>query len=128
MGLLRRRSKVTFTRAQALNSRPIRNGVVMWEKNEAGEIEISVPRSQTRLARIIGSIFPAPDQRAMVLDEIGTYIWELCDGTLTVEGLVSKLRERYKLNRRETEASVTQYLKTLAERGLIGFQIEGGQP
>ena len=128
MGILRRKQRVNLTRAEALSARPVRNSAVEWEKNEAGEIELMIPRSGSKFAKIVGSIFPAPEHRGMVLDEIGTVIWELCDGNTTVEGLVNTIRQRYKLNRRETEASVTQFLKTLAQRGLIGFQIEGGQP
>lgn len=122
------RRKIVFSREQSLASKPLRNRVVAWEHTDKGEIRIWMPRKKSWAAKTIERIFPLPENKEMVLDEIGSFVWELCDGKTTVEGIVVALEKKYKLNRKEVEVSVTQYLRTLAQRGLIGFQIEGGQP
>ena len=56
------------------------------------------------------------------MDQIGSEVWELCDGTHSVEGISQAISRSYKLNKRQAETSVTAYLKMLADRRLIGLQ------
>jgi len=132
MGLLERagfkKKKPILSREQALGAKPIRNTLVQWERGEDGEIQIQIPRRTDRKARFLARLFPAPPVKVIVLDEVGSEIWDMCDGQTSVSELVQAIRKKYKLNRKETEMSVTLYLKQLAQRGLIGFRIEGGQP
>ena len=66
-----------------------------------------------------------PDFRKLELDEIGSDVWEMCDGTLTVEALTKAVCAKYRLNRRQGETSVTAYLKQLAERRLVALRTGG---
>ena len=70
-------------------------------------------------------MFRAPAYKEIVLDEVGSDIWELCDGENGVEAVVSCMCRKYKLNRRECETSVAAYLKMLGDRRLIGFKVGG---
>jgi hypothetical protein len=54
---------------------------------------------------------------AFALDEVGSFVWNLCDGEHPVSALVEALVERYKLGKREAEVSLTTYLKQLGKRG-----------
>lgn len=119
------RKKPKLSRDQALGARPIRNPLLQWERNENGEIRLRVPLRRDRLARILGRLLRAPEYKEILLDEVGSDIWELCDGNHTVQSIVANACRKYKLTRRECEASVGTYLKMLTERNLVGFQLGG---
>jgi len=72
---------------------------------------------------LLARVFYVPKSRKIVLDELGTFVWERCDGQTTVRDLIGIFAERYKLGRREAEVSLTEYLRTLAKRGLIGIAV-----
>ncbi len=57
--------------------------------------------------------------RTFELEPIGAFVWGLCDGQRTVEGIARALREQFKLNRVEAEAALVAFLQTLSRRGLI---------
>lgn len=113
-------------RSVAFRLRPVRNQLVEWETNEEGEALLKIPMRKSRRGKLLGMVFQMPQTRGVQLDEVGTFVWSLCDGNQTVEGIVKQTCKQYKMNRREVEVSVTSYLQMLAERNLIGFYQRGG--
>ena len=88
-----------------------------------GEVMLSVPRRKTWWIKALSRVFYVPSKRTVVLDEIGSRVWALCDGQNTVEYVITTLRRHYKLEHKEAEVSTLTYLKQLAEKGLIGFAV-----
>jgi hypothetical protein len=119
------RKKPKLSRDQALSARPVRNPVLKWERNENGEIRLLVPLRKDRVTRVLRKLLRAPEYKEILLDEVGSDIWELCDGKHTVQSIIVATCKKYKLTRRECEASVGTYLKMLSERNLVGFQLGG---
>ncbi len=117
------RKKPALTRDQALGARPIRNPGLRWERTDDGEISLFLPRRKDLLARALIRVFRAPADKELALDEVGSDIWELCDGEHSVGAIVSNVCRKYKITRRECEASVGVYLKTMGERKLVGFKV-----
>ena len=107
--------------------RPVRNSEIEWKTNEAGEAILTVPRRRDRMARVISFWFKVPETRGVELDEVGTFVWSLCDGENTVESIVRKTSDQYRMNRREVEVSVTTFLQMLAERRFVGWYQRGGK-
>jgi hypothetical protein len=118
-----RRKQPRFSKQEVLRALPVRNTLVEWEVNEAGEVLLKVPRRKDRVGRILSRFFAAPDTKQILLDELGSDVWQLCTGTNSVDVIVQAVARKYKLNRREVELSLSNYLKQLATRGLIGLQI-----
>src|SRR5207249_834922 len=110
-------------RQAALILRPGRNSALTWEKRESGEMILTVPQNErvSKLTRLMAKWLNAPTERCVELDEVGGFVWELCDGHHTVETIVQKTSREYKMNRREAEVSVTMFLQMLHERNFIGF-------
>jgi len=110
-------------RQGALTLRPGRNSLLTWEKQPEGKTMLTVPMSQKagRVTRMLASWLRAPAERHVELDEVGGFVWELCDGNNTVETIVQKTGREYKMNRREAEVSVTMFLQMLHEKNYIGF-------
>ena len=110
-----------ITRQEILSAVPVRNSLVEWETNEHEEVVLRVPRRQDRLGRLLHRVFVAPPFKQVVLDEVGSDVWQLCTGENNVDAIVKSLSKKYKLSRREVELSLASYLRTLAQRGLIGL-------
>jgi len=112
-----------LTRDQAFEARPVRNPELKWRVNDEECVEVVIPRRQDRIGRIMGFVFAVPESRPVILDDVGTFVWGLCDGENTVADLVTSLRDEYKLGEREVEVSLTEYLRLLGKRGMIGFVV-----
>lgn len=116
-------------RQATMTLRPVRNSLVTWEKRDNGESILTVPMNEkvSRLTRWMAQRMKVPNERHIELDEVGGFVWELCDGHHTVESIVQKAGKEYKMNRREAEVSVTMFMQMLHERNLIGFYKRVGQ-
>lgn len=118
------RKKPVISRDQALHSRPVRNPQLEWERVDGGDVHLRIYRRNDRVAKALCWMFRAPEYKEIVLDEVGSDIWELCNGERNVEAIVLATSKKYKLTRRECETSVAAYLKMLGDRKLIGFQLK----
>jgi hypothetical protein len=122
----RKAGKTALDRDGALSARPVLNRLVKTERDAAGNVILQVPRRDNALVRTVSRWFHVPPYKKVALDELGTFVIELCDGENTVRDIVDKLGGRFKLGRREAELSTTAFLRTLAGRSIIGLLIEGG--
>ncbi len=118
-----RRPQPVLTREQALDALPIRNPSLKWRDTEDGEVVVRLQRRQGLRGRLVGLVFYVPEYRDITLDEVGSHVWRLCDGERTVSDVVGELVREYKLNKREAEVSVTEYLRMLGKRGMMGFAV-----
>lgn len=59
-------------------------------------------------------------------DEIGSYIWKLCDGKHTTRQIIEALHQEFKLSMEETETGLQTYLTKLSKKGLVGFILSDG--
>ena len=115
------------SRTMVLGACPQRHPAVIWSREQGPMAErpvvyIRVPRRSDRFGNLMARIFRLPEHRKIELDEIGSDVWEWCDGQTGVGELSRKIGAKYRLNKRQSEASVTAYLKMLAERRLIGLR------
>jgi hypothetical protein len=116
------------SRGQVLASRPVRHPKIIWAREVAREeglpelVLVRIPRRQDRWGNFVARCFKLPDHKKVELDQIGSDVWELCDGNHSVDKIARRISESYKLNKRQAETSVTAYLKMLADRRLIGIQ------
>ena len=127
MGLFATRKGPRLTREAMMDSRPARNDILKWEKNETGEARITVVRQENWKTRLLSKVFYIPGERTITLDEVGTEVWQMCDGHTSVAKMIEGLREKYQLDRKEAEVSLLSYLKTLGQKRFIGFVLERDQ-
>ena len=74
------------------------------------------------LMRRIGGAQGRPVERKLELDALGTQVWDLVNGRRSVRRLVREFAAAHKLPSREAEVAVTQFLRELGRRGLIGLK------
>ena len=107
-----------------LSSRPARNEALTWSETDSGEARITVRRQENWKTRLLSKVFYIPEERNITLDEVGTRVWNMCDGRTSVGDMIDRLREHYKLDRKEAEVSLLAYLKTLGQKNFVGFLVD----
>lgn len=118
-----RKKPPSLPRRELLRSKPVRNSKLTWEENSDHEAVLAIPRRRTWWLNLVARVFYVPSKRTVVLDKIGSQLWLMCDGQHTVDQVINKIREQYKLERKEAEVSTLTYLKQLMEKGLIGLAV-----
>lgn len=114
-------------RGESLSARPVLNSLVKLERGQDGNTILQVPRRDGGLVRSVSRWFHLPPYKRIALDELGTFVIELCDGRHTVREMVRRFAREFRLNEREAEVGITTFLRTLARRSVIALVIEGGE-
>ena len=121
----RKKSGLKFNKDDVFKSRPVRNNLIKWEEQtETKLISLTVPQKEILWVKLISKAFMLPRSRVIVLDEVGSFVWNLCDGFNNIDTIVKALSNRYKLTRKEAETSLLEYFRKLGKRGIIGFAVE----
>jgi len=124
--LIKRKMKkggMNFTRSDVLKARPVRNSLIEWDKSESGEVSLVVPQKKTLWVRTVSAAFLLPRSRVVALDEVGSFVWIMCDGHNSIDSIVKALCNKYKLTRKEAETSLLAYFRKLGKRGMVGFAV-----
>jgi len=107
-----------------LEAVPEKNLAVDYEKKE-NCIVITVHKKKPKwLFFPFSWLFRVKLKKKVMLDSIGTEIWQLCDGINTVEKIVTIISEKYELTFHESRVAVTEYLKMLIERGIVAIRVK----
>lgn len=88
------------------------------------EAVVILKKNFTRFERFIQKFLKGPSYMRYRLDRLGTSIWQLCDGTHTVDEICTIMRERYQEEIEPVKKRVVLYLRMLLARGLIYFTSE----
>ncbi len=110
-------------RRQFLALQPQRNPKIEWQEHE-GRAVLTIPRGQDWKTKLLNIFFPLPESRDVILDGIGSEVWRMSDGQMTIGDMTGRLAQKYKLGSREAELSLQQFFKDLGRRGYIGFRVE----
>lgn len=101
-----------------LASIPVKNPAIAWEKNERGEVVIKIKLEPSRPGLFSGFV-KEPQEKKIVLDAMGSYVWEQIDGQKSINEIADLLAQRFKFHKREAQMSLLAYVQMLAERGLV---------
>ena len=127
MKVFRKRSiQSRMTRDEALSYKPAKNQHISETRLETGEVIIEYPVAVRPLiaavARRLGKTPNLTQTRKLQLDALGTSVWDLIDGRHTVRRMITIFAETHRLEKREAEVSVTQFIRELGRRGLLGLR------
>ena len=73
---------------------------------------------------LMARFLPPVQVRRVELDELGTFVVGQIDGVRDVLEIVNAFATRFKVNRREAELSVVEFLKSLVQRHLVSIAIK----
>ena len=100
-----------------LDAVPVRNPLVR-ERAGGGPVRLTAPLRATLLKRMFGS---KHGEKSFDLDELGAAVWKLCDGRRTVEEIISAFAQERRVNVREAQVAVVEFLRMLLRRNLIAM-------
>lgn len=72
-----------------------------------------------RFSNVNGQPMLVKGLNAFELDEVGTRIWQLCDGMTPISVMVSELSAIYDVDPGVLEADIKEYLAELDDNGLL---------
>jgi len=119
-------SKLSVTRSEALDCRPVKNGQVAEHRLDSGQVLLDYPEVMkpwlAALVRRLGGNADRVRMRKLQLDVLGTMVWDHIDGRRSVRQIARIFAAVHQLQRREAEMAVTRFLRDLGRRGLIGLK------
>jgi hypothetical protein len=127
MGLFKKRRELPkITREKALSCKPVKNMQVSETRLESGSVMLVYPVGTRPWVAALIKRFSVADQKPVTkkleLDILGSAVWDLLDGNRSVKQVIREFSKTYRLHSTEAETSVTQFLRQLGKRGLIGFR------
>ena len=115
-----------MNRQSSLAAIPVQNSEITTEFNASGLILIKYPVTlrpwMARWFRRFKGTSPQIRYRKLQLDILGTDVWKLIDGKRTVQEIIDGFAQIHQLPVAESESAITQFLRDLGKRGLIGMQ------
>ncbi|MGD9302581.1 MAG: PqqD family protein [Desulfobacterales bacterium] len=115
-----------MNRLEALAHKPVKSQQITETRLETGEVVIEYPMTVRPLiaavARRLGKSQELVQTKKLQLDALGTSVWDLVDGNRSVRGMIKIFADTHRLENREAEVSVTQFIRELGKRGLIGLR------
>lgn len=126
MGLFRKKASVTpLSRDAALRCVPVKSQAIQASRTPQDVIRLRYPLILkpwiAELARRFSSGPATPPARQLELDELGSLTWDLIDGNRSVGDIVRQFARQTQAHPKEAETAVTQFLRELGRRGIIGM-------
>ncbi len=116
----------TIKRTEALKSTPVKNIEVTATRLENGEVLLTYPVGMrpwmTGIVRWLGGKPDRTQTKKIQLDTLGTDVWDQLDGKRSVRQVIKQFAKKHRLHQKEAEMSVTQFLRDLGKRGIIGIK------
>lgn len=91
------------------------------EKDVVGRVVNSETPGQTEAVLVLPS-----KGKVKVLNEVGSRIWSLSDGTRTISEIVATICDEYDVNIDEAQVDTIDFLTDLLERGVITLSDTAG--
>jgi hypothetical protein len=110
----------------ARSLKPIRSPEVKWRSEGVDNLTViysARPKDQFWVAWL-AKMANEPEERKTELDEIGSKIWGMCDGSHRVAEICRLIAAEYQLTDRQVEVSVLQFLNMLRTRRFVGLTEE----
>jgi len=126
-GLGKKEPEKGFSREKFLKLKPIKNPYLKWTKSEMGEVVITLKLRETKKGDFLSKLFPAPKEKRISLDKIGSFVWDRCDGKHSLDDIAKELCDEYKMLRQEAEVSLSTFIQELSKRRFIGVLIPEGK-
>jgi hypothetical protein len=115
-----------MTRQEALAYKPVKSSQVTETRLETGEVVLEYPLAVRPLVAAVARRLGKSQEdliqiKKLQLDVLGTSVWDLFDGKRSVRRMIQIFAETHRLEKKEAEVSVTQFIRELGKRGLLGL-------
>ncbi|SIO35292.1 PqqD family protein [Halodesulfovibrio marinisediminis] len=104
---------------------PVRNLLVEETNRTAKTVTLSFPLRMRPWFSKFTTAFghePPAQKKHLELDELGTFCWSLINDKRSVQAIAIELSKTYKLHPEESRVAVSQFIRQLGKRGVIGLK------
>lgn len=105
-------------------AKPLRNPNVVATENGTGVTLVGTAARPRGLGAIAERWMRLPPTKTFELEEVGAFVWRRCDGATTFDAISKALCKEYKMNRLEADASLSAFIQTLTQRGLVTILVK----
>ncbi len=121
MGIIGDSAKTEIDRRAALAGIPVLMPGVELETGDDGRLTavVHLKRPEGFLARFMHPV----SSRRIRLDEIGSFVLSQIDGRRSVMEIIGCFIGKYRINKREAELSIAEFLGSLVKRNVIAIGI-----
>ena len=121
-----------MTRQEALAYKPVKSSQVTEIRLDTGEVVLEYPLAVRPLVAAVARRLGKSQEdlvqiKKLQLDALGTSVWDLVDGKRSVRRMINIFAETHRLDKKEAEVSVTQFIRGLPQLRLSIFTRELGQ-
>jgi hypothetical protein len=103
-----------------LAAKPMRNRAAKPSADCSDGRVLSIPRQRPRyLVPPLSWVFQPRTETVVELDALGCEVLALCDDHRTVEAIIDAFATRHRLTFHESRVSVTNYIRSLVQRGVL---------
>jgi len=103
-----------------LNARAVHNAAARVTEGDDGCVVVYVKAVRRwYMVPPISWVVPHEAERRVVLDRLGSQVWQWCDGERTVEGVVDAFAAEHDLTFHEARVAVAGYISSLVKRGVL---------
>jgi hypothetical protein len=110
----------------SLNSTPVRSCLITAQRSADGMMMIRYPVTlRPWIANLLNRFGHGADEnryKKLQLDGLGTEVWNMIDDVRSVKQITRRFAETHRLPLRESEIAITQFLRDLGRRGIIGLR------
>lgn len=108
---------------EVLNAKVVVNEAVRTEE-KGKELIVVIPRKKSFFVNLLSFILVVPREKKVILDELGAEVYRDCRQNLPVSEIVANFKKKHNVSEDYGRQSVMIYLKTLAQRSIVGFLIK----
>jgi len=118
--------KYNLQKRDALLCIPEKNAMVKESFLDSGDLILTYQAMYKpfflKIKKMVGQNQENTFTRKIQLDGLGVDVWSLLDGNKNVKTIIKEFAALHTLNYKEAEISVTLFLRSLGEKGLIGIK------
>ena len=100
---------------------PVRNDSISWTMGEDGKITLEI-ENKGFFNRLAQKLFKKPPVSYVHLDELGSFVWPITDGTKTIEEIGVPVEEEFGEKAHPLYERLATYFNILASYGFVEYK------
>jgi|GEM_PF-1724893 len=86
-------------------------------------LKIYVPYKKTYITKLLSRFMDIPEERSFRFNPLGAMVWDLCDGSHSIEEIKSVIMKRSKGDEKDIEKRLIKFINRLSANELITLEI-----
>ncbi len=116
-------TKVKMPYKKLLQAKPKKHGDVEWDGDGSDSLKIYAKYKKTYLVKLLSRFVDIPEERSFRFNPLGAVVWELCDGTHSVEEIKGIIMKRSKGDEGDIEKRLIRFINHLSANDLITLEV-----